>query len=192
VPEEVRRRRIIRKLTVPVATIAAAATAATGVEIMVELPDPASPTRTMPVLVTGGSVADADDDIPAMAAAEVDDMPMPAAGVDAAGDVGFIPPVIEPEPVLPVEECPDPEYPDDPEPLDDDEVLCIAAGVVAVPPPEPDEVPATVITTEGLPAPHFAETVYWPALVPAAIVAVPVKLIEPWVIDAWPPLNAAE
>lgn len=162
----------MRKLTVPVAAMAAAAAAATGVLIMVERPEPARPTRTIPVLVTGGSVAiiDAEGMAPAIADVMADDgmadvvgaippPPMPMA-LEVAG-AGFVDRHIEGDDAA-------------------DIVLGAGAGCEGMPPPEPD----TVMTTVGLPAPHLAETSYWPALTPLAIVAFPEKLIDVFVIDA--------
>lgn len=160
----------MRKLTVPVAAMAAAAAAATGVLIMVERPEPARPTRTIPVLVTGGSVAiiDAEGMAPAMADVMAEGLadvvgaippPMPIAIEDAGA--GFVDRHVEGEDAAAI-------------------VLGGAAGCEAMPPPEPD----TVMTTVGLPGPHLAETSYWPALTPLAIVAFPEKLIDVFVIDA--------
>ena len=169
------------KLTMPVPAMAVAAAAATGVLIMVERPEPARPTRTIPVLVTGGSVAmtEAEDMAPAIADADgmaggladgVDAIPppMPMAAEDAGA--GFADRQVEGEEAAARVEP------------------GTVAGCEAVVPPEPD----TVMTTEGLPAPHLAETSYCPALTPLAIVADPLKLTEPCVIDACPPEKAAE
>lgn len=166
------------KLTVPVAAIAAAAAAATGVLIMVERPEPARPTRTMPVLVTGGSVAMTEAE--GIAAPAIAD-PVP---VGLADGVGAIAP-----PMPMAADDAGAGFADRPiEGGDAAQVLGAIAGCEAVVPPDPD----TVMTTVGLPAPHLAETWYFPALTPPAIVAVPEKLIDVFVIEACPPAKAAE
>lgn len=74
----------------------------------------------------------------------------------------------------------------------DDWAGCVVAaavvGVDAPPPPEED----TVMSTEGLPEPHWAVTTYVPGETDVEIVAVPVKFSEPTLIDADPPTNADE
>lgn len=143
------------KLTMPVPAMAAAAAAATGVLIMVERPEPARPTRTIPVLVTGGSVAitEAEDMAPAIADAEgmaeglaevVGAIPPPMPMAPDVAGAGFVDRHVEGEDGAAHVE------------------LGVMAGCDAVVPPEPD----TVMTTMGLPAPHLAETSYCPALTP--------------------------
>src|SRR5437016_1404439 len=160
--------------------MAAAAAAATGVLIMVERPLPARPTRTIPVLVTGGSVAITEAvGMPAMAIADG-----VLEGLAEEDMVGAIPPPIAPEDAIGG-------FVDRIVAGDEADPAWVVLGTVAgceEAMPEPD----TVMTTMGLPAPHLAETSYCPALTPLAIVAVPVKLTEPLVIDACPPAKAAE
>lgn len=77
VPELLRRRRIIRNPTPPASTAATAIAAAPAV-VMTDLLDPAKPTRTMPVLVTG---------------------PLPADVAPGVADIVFMPDALAPMPM---------------------------------------------------------------------------------------------
>ena len=119
---------------------------------MSDRPDPAKPTRTMPVLVTGGSVAFTDDPAAATAPAAAD---MPA-DADEAGLVVFVPPPIAPAPAFPSDAGGEGYLwviPEDEGLLLHEPPGAVAGGVEGIVPP-----PVTVITTMGLPGPHFAAT----------------------------------
>ena len=181
----VRRRRNLRKPSRPKAKAAAASTAGNVIEVMVDRVELARPTRITPVLVTGpslvGAITDADEaDAEAAGAVEA------AGEVAAAGEVGLFELLPTPIPPLVIEGaayvC---EY------VCDDTALGLAGAVVGDEDSVTTWVPETVMVTEGLPGPQAALTLYGPEA-EAEIVAVPVKLICVFAIDAEPPTKAAE
>ena len=147
---------------------------------------PASPTRITPVLVTAGAAL-----VPA-------GPPMPLADAEGTAllDVGVgLPdgvaePLVFPEPPIRVGAAD----------VGGAEVWpggdaaavvrggwVVAGAVVGAAPPA-----VTTMSTEGLPVPQSAVTVYDPGATVSAMVAVPVKFSEPMVIEADPPTNAVE
>src|SRR5947209_11138636 len=151
VPDVLRRRRITRNPTPPASASATAMAAAPAV-VSAERLDPARPTRTMPVLVTGPFPAAAMPgvaDIACPAPAPMAIAPPLAVGEAGLAVVAFIPPIAAllvaaggmAAPVVPIT---------------GDEVGGLVAGcVVGGAPTEPE----TVMFTDGLPLPQSAVTV---------------------------------
>jgi len=188
----VRRRRNLRKPSTLKQQAAVASAAGTVMEVIVDRVELARPTRITPVLVTGPSPA------VAMAAADAEVAGAEEAGTVAAGDVaaaegvGLIAPLPLPGSPVVAEGA---AYVYVFEYVYGEAVLGFGLGfagaVVGTGDSVTVRVPETVMATDGLPGPQAALTVYDPEA-DAEIVAVPVKLICVFAIDAEPPTKAEE
>lgn len=142
--------------------------------------DPARPTRTMPVLVTGPFPAAAIPGVADVAGPPIAIAPPLAVGAAGLAVVAFVPPIAAL--LVATGGLAAPWF------IAPDEVGGVVAGcVVGGAPAEPE----TVMFTDGLPVPQSAVTVYVPEA-PGSMVAVPEKLIELCVTEADPLTKAEE
>jgi hypothetical protein len=183
-----RRRRNLRKPSAPKAHAAAASTAGTCIEVIVDWVELARPTRITPVLVTGplSAVTAAAAEEAGVEEAAAEEAGAVAAGVEAAAEgLGLCEPLSMPSPPIVVAGA---AY------VCDEPVLGLAgavAGVVGAEDSVTVRVPETVMVTDGLPGPQAALTVYGPEA-DWEIVADPLKLICVFENDAEPPTKAEE